>query len=322
MGRNNGFSLKLAGREVQQVRVGVVDIGTNSVRLLVAEVTGREIKELGRDLGTTRLGEGADGRLRPEAMARTARVVREFAERMRAAGAARAVLAGTAAVREAANREEFAGLVRKETGLALRVLTGEEEALLSYRGVVWGLSGRISGPVVTMDIGGGSTEFAWEDGEGKLRCLSLPLGAVRMTEKPSSMDEIREILAPAVAALRESEPAVAWKLVGVGGTATTLAAMAQGLRRYDPDRVHGYPLHVSEVERLLAALQALPLDERRRMPGLQPERADIISAGATIALAAMRGLGQTVMYVCETDILHGLALALAEDVETKSVTQD
>ncbi|MDI6907275.1 MAG: hypothetical protein QMC81_07310 [Thermoanaerobacterales bacterium] len=304
------------------MRVGVVDIGTNSVRLLVAEVTGREIKELERDLRTTRLGEGPDGLLRPEAMARTVRAVGELAARMRAAGAARAVLAGTAAVREAANREEFAGLVRKETGLALRVLTGEEEALLGYRGAVWGLSGRISGPVVTMDIGGGSTEFAWEDGEGRLRYLSLPVGAVRMTERSSTMNDVRELLKPAVDALRESGQGAPRKLVGMGGTVTTLAAMAQGLRRYDPGRVHGYPLHVSEVERLLAALQATLLEERRRMPGLQPERADIIPAGAMIALAAMRGLGRAVMYVCQTDILHGLALAVARDVETKSLARD
>lgn len=304
------------------MRVGVVDIGTNSVRLLVAEVSGQQIRELERDLRTTRLGEGADGRLRAEAMARTVRAVREFAGRMRAAGAARSVLAGTAAVREAANREEFAALVRKETGLNLRVLTGEEEALLSYRGAVRGLSGRVAGPLVTVDIGGGSTEFAWEDGEGRLRCLSLPVGAVRMTEKSSTMDDIREILEPAFRALRGSGPATPRKLAGVGGTVTTLAAMAQGLRRYNPDRVHGYALRVSEVERLHAALRAASLDERRRMPGLQPERADIIPAGAAIALAVMRGLGEAVMYVCETDILHGLALALAEDVETKSVIRD
>lgn len=312
------------------MRLRVIDVGTNSVRLLVAEAaqvsaggtSGRGLRELHRALRTTRLGEGGDGCLRPAAMARTAAAIADFVTMARAFEVDRTVIAGTSAVREAVNRDAFLDLVRRVAGDELVVLSGEDEACLGYRGVVWGMNDLLPGPVLTMDIGGGSTEFAWENEDGAVDVLSLPVGAVRMTARGTTMEETARLLQPAFARFGHSAGGPARRLVGVGGTVTTLAAMAQEMTNYDPGRIHGYALSIDVAAALAARLRETPLEERCRMAGLQPERADIIPAGAMIVLAAMRGLNQNVMYVAETDILHGLALFLARDVERKSTGRD
>jgi len=295
------------------MRVGVIDVGTNSVRLLVADVEGKRVATVRRALAITRLGEGiGDRMLRPAAVNRTLEALARFKELATAAGVGKLVVVGTSAVREAANRREFLQTVKERLDLEVRVLSGYEEACMSFVGAVTGLPLDPLG-VTVVDVGGGSTEFAWVE-EGVLKSRSVPLGAVRMTEGPWDEDAARALLAPVWHEIQKTRKR---RLVGVGGTVTTLAAVAQRLERYDPARVHGYPLGIGQVERLLAWLAGMDLESRRRVPGLQPERADIIVAGTRIVLLIMRGLGQRVLRVSESDILHGVALTTVQSGEKK-----
>lgn len=291
-------------------RVAAIDIGTNSTRLLVAEGAVEGIKKIEAGLITTRLGEGiTKGLLLQEAMERTVEAVSLFRQTALNLGAEKVVVAATSAVRDASNQREFLDLVKQRTGLQLRVLGGEEEAALSYKGA---LSGLVAPPrsTVVVDIGGGSTEFIWLHA-GHIRPVSVNVGAVRMTETGSGEEEISFLLRPA---LEEVKRLSCKNLVGVGGTVTTLAAVDQRLSVYDPDRVHGYCLSAVSVDRILDMLKSMDIKERRKVPGLQPERADIIIAGVVIVKTILSGLGLDWMYVSECDILYGLVL---EEVEIK-----
>ncbi len=291
-------------------RVAAIDIGTNSTRLLVAEGTGGVIKRIETGLTTTRLGEGiAGGLLLREAMERTVQAVRVFKQTALNLGVEKVVAAATSAVRDASNQSEFMELVEKRAGLQLRVLSGEEEAALSYRGV---LAGLVAPPhsTVVLDIGGGSTELTWQQ-SGGLRLVSVNAGAVRMTETGVGEEEISELLRPA---LEEIKSLSLKNLVGVGGTVTTLAAIDQRLAVYDPERVHGYCLSAGSVERILNMLKDMDIKERKKVPGMQPERADIIVAGIFILKTVLNGLDLSWMYVSECDMLYGLLL---EEVEIK-----
>lgn len=294
-------------------RVGAIDIGTNSTRLLVAEVAGGRVRPLDTRVVTTRLGAGiGSGRLDPAAVRRTVEVLRGFGRVLRAKGALRVVAAATSAVRDAADRGAFVETVRRETGLAVRILSGAEEAALGYRGVAAGTAAG-TGAVVMLDVGGGSTELVWMAGGG-LRYRSVDVGAVRMTEQGAGAPVIRAALAPVTG---EVGPQPGAELTGVGGTITTLAAMHQELAVYDPARVHGYRLTAADVGRLLADIRGKTPAALRRTPGLEPARADIIEAGACIVGVAMDLLGREHITVSMAGILHGLALAAADDVEIK-----
>lgn len=297
------------------MRVAVMDIGTNSTRLLVVEVDREGVKEvLHRDLRTTRLGEGIEGRrLKEEAIARTLRVLEEFLGLARAWGAERVVAAATSAVRDAENRRDFL-LAARQVGLEVEVLSGEEEAYYSYLGVCCGLRVEAKGLVV-VDVGGGSTEFIWA-GNGTLFCRSVNAGAVRMTEGGHSDAAIRQLLQPVLEAIKEHRPR---HLVGVGGTVTSCAAMVQKLKVYDPSLVHGFTLTLEQVEELLELLSRATLEERRSLPGLQPERADIIVAGVRIVRQIMLGLDINALQVSETDLMYGLAISKVMPVERKNV---
>ncbi|MTI82132.1 MAG: Ppx/GppA family phosphatase [Firmicutes bacterium] len=285
--------------------VAAVDVGTNSTRLLVAELDlTQRIKVLHTDLKTTRLGEGINsGMLTSQAMERTLTVVEQFVRQARVKGAQAVILAATSAVRDAANGKEFSEIVERRTGIPLSILPGEKEAELSYQGVVAALDAG-SNDVVVMDVGGGSTEFSWKD-KGVVRYCSVNVGAVRMTEGAHSNREIKELLKPS---LKEMEKRSDFKLVAVGGTATTMAAMIQGLRVYDSEKVHGFKVTLSQANDLLEKISAVDLEERRRMPGLQPERADIIPAGVRIVKVVFECLGLTSFTASEADILWGLIL--------------
>jgi len=290
-------------------RIAAIDIGTNSTRLLVAERCSGGLKAMETRLITTRLGEGmGSGVLLPGAMERTMEAVNSFYQIAQRLGAERVVAAATSAVRDASNRDEFLDGVRRKTGLRVRVLSGEEEAAMSYRGVLSGLT-VVPRSTVVVDVGGGSTEFIWNQG-GRLRLASVNVGAVRMTEADLGEEEVAARLNPALVEVRRSQIKT---LVGVGGTITTLAAIDQGLVQYDPDRVHGYCLSATNVSDILKMLKRMDVEERKQVPGLQPERADIIVAGVTIVKAIMDGLGQGQLLVSECDILYGLVL---EEVET------
>jgi exopolyphosphatase/guanosine-5'-triphosphate,3'-diphosphate pyrophosphatase len=288
-------------------RVAAIDIGTNSTRLLIADCSGAGLKRIEADLITTRLGKGmASELLLQESMLSTADAVGLFYRKAMDLRAENVVAAATSAVRDAANKAVFLELVKEKTGLDVRVLSGEEEAALSYRGVLSGLPVDPRSSLV-VDIGGGSTEFIWTH-RGQLNLVSVNAGAVRFTEAGADEIVIYNILQPILDKVRQSACEC---LIGVGGTITTLAAIDQRLSVYDPDLVHGYCLRASSVDRILKMLNGMDIPERRKVPGLKPERADIIVAGANIAKIIMDGLGREKMLVSECDILDGLALELA-----------
>jgi exopolyphosphatase/guanosine-5'-triphosphate,3'-diphosphate pyrophosphatase len=213
------------------------------------------------------------------------------------------VAAATSAVRDAANRASFLDLVKKKFGFAVWVLSGLEEAALSYRGVLSGLPVEPQSTVV-VDVGGGSTELIWNE-NGEPACISVNAGAVRMAGPGWSEPDIADVLKPALDMLRGFPVSC---LAGVGGTVTTLAAVDQGLTVYNPMLVHGYCLTAGAVERIFTMLKSLDIEERKRLPGLQPERADIIIAGVAIVKAVLDGIGLDRLLVSECDILHGLVL--------------
>jgi exopolyphosphatase/guanosine-5'-triphosphate,3'-diphosphate pyrophosphatase len=297
------------------VRRAAIDIGTNSVRLLVADVENGRVTPLLQRMEITRLGEGLAHSpiLAPQAIGRTVRAVREFAERAGALGAESLVVFGTSALREARNR---ATLERDLKPLRVRVLTGEQEAELSFFGALAGLP-ELQGRILVLDIGGGSTELTLGTRERIESRVSLPLGAVRMTERfirsdPAAEVELEALSRTAASILGPyrrafSRPDVA---VGVGGTATTLVAVDQALEPYDPARVHGTRLTQQKVTSMARGLCAMPLALRRRLPGLQPQRADIICAGAVLLATLLRELEIPELVVSESDLLWGALLRL------------
>lgn len=293
------------------MRLASIDIGTNSTRLLLAVVKGEKVTTVKTDLVTTRLGQGInDGRLLPEAMERTISAMAQFLQQIRAFGANGMIAAATSAVRDAANGQDFLKLAKEKTGLDVAVLSGEAEAAASYQGVLAGLPVS-SDTTMVLDIGGGSTELVWPE-QQNLQYTSSPVGAVRMTEGGHSDQEIESLLAGTLQRIKQ-QPAGS-SLVAVGGTATTLAAMSLELEHYQPERVHGHFLSWQEIERLFLVLVAAGPEGRKKIKGLQPQRADIILAGVRIVRILLRGLNLQGMTVSETDILHGLVLKLARSM--------
>lgn len=289
-----------------------IDIGTNSTRYLVAEVEGNQVRTVKGGLITTRLGQGINqGKLLPEAMERTVAALEKFLAEIMPLQPQGLVAVATSAVRDAENREEFLQLTRRRTGLAVQVLDGAAEAAASYAGVMAGLPLSAANTMV-LDVGGGSTEMIWP-GKAGVNYVSLPAGAVRMTEGKHTEEQIKQILLPTLQQIKGQQGSQL-SLVAVGGTATTLAAISLGLVNYRPELVHGVYLPYPEVVRVLEVLQAAGPEGRKNIVGLQPERADIIVAGVSllkIVLEAMRLKGLT---ISGSDILQGLLVDLAQKV--------
>jgi exopolyphosphatase/guanosine-5'-triphosphate,3'-diphosphate pyrophosphatase len=296
------------------VRVAAIDLGTNTTRLIVADVTDGTVDAILRRATITRLGEGVDARRRllPLPITRVRNCLAEYRRELESLGAERTLLVATSAVRDAENGEAFLGEIEWSYGFTTRLLSGEEEADLTLRGV-----GGVDGETIVIDIGGGSTELVAAGAR-----VSTELGSVRLTERflesdPPAAREL-EKLARAIRAVLEEHDVSATRGIGVAGTVTSLAALDLGLVEYDPDRVHGHRLGREGVERQLERLAALPLAERREVPGLEPERAPVIVAGAAILLEVMRDLELPEIEVSERDLLDGAALeaaALPEPVE-------
>jgi len=309
------------------VPVAVIDIGTNSTRLLIAEVdrSRGSVSELLRRSRVTRLGEclEATGLLSDAAAGRVLETLREYRRAMDDYDVRSNLAVLTSAVRDAANGEQFAARVRSEFELDAHVLAGEQEAQLTFLGAMsdWanGCAGQTA-EVVVIDIGGGSTEFIVGVGRSAGFHTSLPVGVVRMSERhihtdppdPSELQELasdaREILA---AGLPADERAPVKCGVAVAGTATSAASIDQELDPYDPERVHGYELLLATVDALLARLALLDEDARRAVVGLNPDRAPTIVAGMIVLGDAMRAFELDRVEVSEHDILHGGALRLA-----------
>jgi exopolyphosphatase / guanosine-5'-triphosphate,3'-diphosphate pyrophosphatase len=303
---------------VSPVRAAAIDIGTNSTRLLVGDVEAGQIqREAERLLRITRLGDRVDAerRLNPESMERVHTVVERYAARARELGTEAPLAIATSAVRDAANGGEFLADLERRHGVRARVLTGDEEARMTFRGVT---SARSAGPgTLVCDIGGGSTELVLGDAGGVRHAVSLELGCVRMSERflradPPTAGELAQ-LREAAAGILAGEPAsLAHTLIGVAGTVTTLATIDLDLPDEVPELIDGHELAAETVERLLARLAALPLAERRAVRGLMPARAPTIVAGAAILAEVLRACGLGRLMVSERDVLHGALLAAAE----------
>lgn len=307
--------MSVAGR-----RLAAMDVGTNTTRLLVVEAAGGEVSELDRRLIFTRLGQGVDasGRLAPEAIGRTVSAITTFSEICQGFAVERTRVAGTSAVREAANRAELIAAVRAASGVELEVIPGEEEASLSFTGATQDLG---AGRYLVCDIGGGSTEFAsghtGPDGPDLDGGISLPVGVVRVTERyhpgdPPTVAEctameagIDEVLAAAPMELGEGAA-----LVGVAGTVTSLAAIQLGLDHYDPAAVHGSYLDVATIQSLYRQLAAMTNAEREQLAPLPPGRADVIVAGCAILTRVLARWSFPGVQVSEKDILDGLVLGI------------
>ena len=303
-------------------RIAVVDLGTNSTRLLVANVVGGQVEELARRTEITRLGERVDsaGKLAAAAMKRVFETVESYRALIDEHGATNVVGVATSAVREASNGERFRQELADRFGVETRTISGDEEARLSFLGAT---SGRPAGgdPLLVLDIGGGSTEFVvGVPGSDPTFHASTSAGSVRQTERHLADDPPTEAqlsaVAGEVAAMIEAEVPrqvrrEAATGIAVAGTATQLAAVDQRLEEYDRERVHGYRLDRYAVEEILAHLAALPVAERREVIGLNPARAPTIVAGAIILAEAMRAFDFDWMETSEADLLHGAALEAA-----------
>jgi exopolyphosphatase/guanosine-5'-triphosphate,3'-diphosphate pyrophosphatase len=309
---------------VTALRIAVVDIGSNSTRLYVADVQdGRVVQELERLSRVTRLGAGVDagGRLSEEATERVYATLGDYAARIAHHGAERRVAVLTSAVRDSANGEEFAETVRTRYGLDPHVLTGDEEAQMTFRGATSERDPGDRTPTLVFDIGGGSTELVIGEGTEVRFHVSTQAGVVRQTERhlhddppPSEQqdqlsEDVRAILGDAVP---EPERRRVQRAIAVAGTATSLGAIAQELDPYDPEKVHGYVLSADECDRILERLAGMTLEERRRVPGLHPDRAPTIVAGGLIFREVERMFGLDRVEISEHDILRGAALSLGE----------
>jgi exopolyphosphatase/guanosine-5'-triphosphate,3'-diphosphate pyrophosphatase len=311
------------------VRIAVIDLGTNSTRLLVADARGSLVTEVDRRTDVTRLGEGVDatGRLSDAAMKRVFETVAAYREAIDSHGAERTVAVATSAVRDARNGEEFRSRLLDRYGIEARTIPGEEEARLTFLGATSARASAGGGPTLVLDIGGGSTEFVeGEPGREPSFHVSTRAGSVRQTERhitddPPPPDQVaslaEEVRAIVLADVPEAVRAEVTKGIAVAGTATSLAAIDQELEPYDPAKVHGYRLELAACERILAELAELPLERRRQVTGLHPDRAPTIVAGAVILIEAMRACGLESMETSEADILHGAALEAANDANSE-----
>jgi exopolyphosphatase/guanosine-5'-triphosphate,3'-diphosphate pyrophosphatase len=312
-------------------RVAAIDCGTNSIRLLIADVTEtfdgtKDLRDLHREMRIVRLGKGVDAtrRLDPEALERTRTALGDYAAAIRRKGVERVRMVATSATRDATNREDFFGMVRDVLGVEAEVISGDEEARLSFQGAVGDLDPD-DGPFVVADVGGGSTELVvGTPADGVVAARSVDVGSVRLTERclpgdpPAEADVAnarkvaREILDEAFEAV-PVEGVKCW--VGVAGTITTLSGIAQDLPEYDPEAVHLSTLSRDDVHRVAQMLITSSREERAKLGALHPGRIDVIGAGALVVEALADELhsraGIDKLVVSEHDILDGIARSIA-----------
>jgi exopolyphosphatase/guanosine-5'-triphosphate,3'-diphosphate pyrophosphatase len=299
-------------------RFAAIDIGTNSVLLTVAEQVGGTLRPILERAEITRLGEGtaASGQLSQDGIARTLAVLAEYAESARALGAERTATVATSAARDASNGAEFLEQARRTTGLELEIIAGSREAELSFQAAVadFGAPGRA---LLVVDIGGGSTEFAFGTNGPPSFHASIDIGAVRLTERyvasdPPSAWERAAVRDSIDRALEHLPPAPAGsELVALAGTATTLATLSLRLAAFDSARVHGAKLSRHQIHSLCERLWGMPLFERLALPGLQPGRADVIPVGAEILERIMGRFGFVTVTISDRGVRWGLLHRLA-----------
>jgi|SRR6476659_3250953 len=302
-------------------RVAVIDVGSNSTRLLVADVDGG-VSVLERQSRVTRLGRGVDlsGQLADEAIEAACAAIGDYVEICREKGTERVAAIATSAVRDASNGAAFVAELRERFALSARVLDGEKEARLTYRGAT--AEQPPAAATLVIDIGGGSTEMVVGTGTEIAFHASLQAGVVRHTERHISGDpptavelealaaDVRTLIGDALAGHDEAHVSAG---IAVAGTPTSLAAAELGLEPYDPARVHGHVLSLETIQHLLSRFASAPLAERAAIPGLHPDRAPTIIAGCVILVEAMRAFGLGQIQASEHDILYGMALETASD---------
>lgn len=305
-------------------RLGAIDIGTNSVRLLVADVDGKDadaaMHTIDRRMQITRLGQGVDEarRLRPEAIDRTLDVLREYRGALDQLGAKRVRATATSAARDADNRDDLFGPATDVLGVELELISGDEEARLSFVGATAGLAE--PAPYLVVDIGGGSTEFIVGTREPD-QLTSVDMGSVRLTEHyvssdppaPEELSATKSIVRDHLSDVERDIPTVrdAATLVGLGGTITTVAAIELGLPEYDSERIQHFRLGRAAAEDVFRTLATETAEQRRHNPGLDPGRVDVIVAGALELVTIMRAYSFDDMLVSEADILDGLVRTMA-----------
>ncbi|MFC3504382.1 exopolyphosphatase [Micromonospora krabiensis] len=308
--------------------MAAIDCGTNSIRLLVADLpdpgAGPEVPltDVTRRMEIVRLGQGVDrtGRLAPEAIERTRVALASYAADIEKLGAERVRMCATSASRDASNAGDFRAMVEQTLGVAPEVVTGDEEARLSFTGAVRGLPADAEPPFLVVDIGGGSTEFVVGTREGGVTAaVSMDIGCVRMTERhlhgdPPGLDEIAAAQADIALAVDRALDVVpgrqAATLIGLAGSVTTVVAIAQGLREYDPERIHHARVAYEQVAQVTADLLGRTREQRLAIPVMHPGRADVIGAGALVLRVIMERAGMPSVVASEHDILDGIAWSL------------
>jgi exopolyphosphatase/guanosine-5'-triphosphate,3'-diphosphate pyrophosphatase len=303
-------------------RVAALDCGTNSLRLLVADVDADRLVDVVRRMEIVRLGEGVDrtGRLSDAALARTFAVLDHYAAQIRALGADAVRMVATSATRDAVNRDVFTAGVAQRLGVAPDVVTGDDEAALSFGGATRELRGsQVPTPYLVCDIGGGSTEFVLGDDDGMQAARSVDVGCVRLTERhlrddPPSPAQVAAARADVEAALDDVAATVpvdaAATLVGLAGSVTTVAALALELPAYDAERIHHAHISAADVATVTERLLAMTRAERAVLPVMHPGRVDVIGAGALVLDTVVRRCAVDDVLVSEHDILDGIAFSL------------
>jgi exopolyphosphatase/guanosine-5'-triphosphate,3'-diphosphate pyrophosphatase len=301
------------------MRVAAIDIGTNTLLLLIAERRGGRLVAVEDHCRFGRLGEGLDasGALHPDAIARSLAICEEFGGRLRAAGVDRVRAIGTQALREARNATAFVGPAEAALGAPIETISGDQEAALVYRSVARAFPDLAAGELVVVDVGGGSTEIIVGRGGAATWQTSLPIGAVRLSERhlrgdPPAPAEAAALIAAIDGAIAGLDLPRGAAVVGTAGTATTLATVAQRLERYDAARVQGYRVDAGEVDRLVARFLELDVATKRRLPGLEPARADVIAGGAAILARLLHRIGARELVVSDRGVRWGVAHDLDE----------
>jgi exopolyphosphatase/guanosine-5'-triphosphate,3'-diphosphate pyrophosphatase len=305
-------------------RVAAIDCGTNSIRMLIADVAGDRLVDVLRRLEIVRLGQGVDrtGRLAGEAIERTRVVLAEYAAQTRELGATRIRMVATSATRDAENRDEFRAMALATLGAEPEVVTGQEEAALSFTGAARGLSDAVvqaEPPYLVVDIGGGSTELVVGSSAVEA-AFSMDVGCVRLTERhltadPPTSDQIEAAEGDVRAAIKEARAVVpvdsARTFVGLAGSVTTVAAIVLDLPEYDASRIHHSRMSAAQVRSVTERLLRMTWAERAALPVMRPGRADVIGAGALVLRVLVDEIGVEEVMVSEHDILDGIAWSIA-----------
>ena len=304
------------------MRVAAIDCGTNSIRLLIADIDGNNFREVVRDMEIVRLGQGVDetGQFHPDAITRTLAAVDNFAAEIATRGVEKIRFCATSATRDATNRHLFVDGVRERLGIELEVITGDEEAALSFAGAIKDLD-TSNGPFLVVDIGGGSTEFVF--GTSTVEAArSVNIGCVRMTERhfasdPATTQQIESARSDIQAAIAQAAAVVpittAKTLVAVAGTATTVAAAALELPEYDRYAIHLSRISAQQTHAAAAMFATSTRDERLALGYMHPGRVDVIAAGSLVLSEIMKATGASEFVASESDILDGMAFSLARN---------